>query len=55
MKNIQFKIDDEQERMEELEVSIYEQSVKRATLVEDSDKILQFMEEFIKKVAGQKA
>jgi hypothetical protein len=39
-------------RQEELEVHQYEQSVRKATLVEDTDMVLMFMEEFIKKHTG---
>jgi hypothetical protein len=39
----------ERVRQEELEVQMYEQTVKMATLSEDTDKILYFMEEFIKR------
>lgn len=39
-------------RQEELEVQVYEQSVKMATLSEDSDKVLVFLEEFIKRQTG---
>ncbi len=33
----------------------YEQSVKKATLAEDTEMVLMFMEEFIKKHTGQKS
>jgi hypothetical protein len=36
-------------KQEELEVQQYEQSVRGATLMEDTDKVLGFMEEFIKR------
>jgi hypothetical protein len=45
----------EQEKQEHLEVQLYEQSVKMATLFEDSDKVIQFMEEFVKKHTTGKA
>lgn len=49
IKNLSVKSKEEQDRQEELEVHQYEQSVKRATLVEDMDMVLTFMEEFIKR------
>lgn len=52
---MELKIKDETERMEELEVQIYEQTVRQATLMEDTDKVMQFLEEFIKKHTGNKA
>ena len=52
MRNMQDKLSEERHRQEELEVQQYEQSVKMATLMEDADKVLQFMEEFIKRQTG---
>jgi hypothetical protein len=46
---LQDKIGSEFIRLEELEVQMYEQSVKMATLTEDTEKVLSFMEEFIKR------
>ena len=43
------KIASEKIWQEELEVQVYEQSVKMATLSEDTEKVLSFMEEFIKR------
>ena len=45
------KVRDERERQEILEVQLYEKSVRKATMQEDQDKVLQFMEEFIKRAA----
>ena len=45
---------EEQQRQEELEVQQYEQSVKMATLAEDTDKVLVFFEEFVKRQVGAK-
>ena len=50
--SINEKMNYERERQEELEVQMYEQTVKMATLSEDTDKILYFMEEFIKRHQG---
>lgn len=55
MKSLDFKIKDEQERMEILEVQNYEQTLKSATMSEDNDSLLVFIEEFIKKQLGQKS
>ena len=52
MKTLEVKIQGERERQEELEVQVYEQSVKMATLSEDTEKVLTFMEEFIKRQIG---
>ena len=52
MKTLETKIQSERERQEELEVQMYEQSVKMATLSEDTEKVLTFMEEFIKRQIG---
>lgn len=49
----QDKMEYERVRQEELEVQMYEQTVKMATLSEDTDKILYFMEEFIKRQQPQ--
>ena len=46
------KVRDERERQEILEVQLYEKSVRKATMQEDQDKVLQFMEEFIKRQTG---
>jgi len=46
------KVEGERQRQEALEVQQYEQSVKMATLSEDSDQVLAFMEEFIKRHTG---
>lgn len=54
IKSLQSKQKEEQERQEELEVQQYEQSVKTATLMEDHEKILTFIEEFIKRKQGIK-
>eukprot|EP00347_Sterkiella_histriomuscorum_P019169 403342679 len=54
IKHLSVKSKEEQGRQEELEVHQYEQSVKRATLVEDIDMVLTFMEEFIKRNTGVK-
>lgn len=52
VKNLQRKQKEEQLRQEELEVHQYEQSVRKATLVEDTDMVLVFLEEFLKKQTG---
>lgn len=49
MKKIQDRLVEERVKQEELEVQQYEQSVRGATLMEDTDKVLGFMEEFIKR------
>jgi hypothetical protein len=48
------KIAEENDRKEDLEVMVYENTVKSATFSEDSDNLLIFMEEFIKKYMGHK-
>lgn len=45
----------ELEKQEHLEVQLYEQSVKMATLFEDSDKVMSFLEEFVRKHTTGKA
>lgn len=56
LENIKDKVREEKDTIEEnLEVQVYEQSIKGATLSEESDKILAFLEEFIKKYSGQKS
>lgn len=55
MKNLRLKQQEEQARQEELEVHQYEQSVRKATLAEDTEMVLMFMEEFIKKHSGHKS
>lgn len=49
------KIDEENELKEDLEVKVYENTVATHTFNEDSDNLLIFLEEFIKKVQGNKA
>lgn len=52
LKSIGEKVRIETERQEYLEVQLYDQSVKKATMSEDQDKVLLFLEEFIKRQTG---
>ena len=52
MSTVEARLAEERVRQEELEVQMYEQSVKMATLSEDTEKVLAFMEEFIKRQIG---
>lgn len=52
IKSIGEKLRAETERQEYLEVQLYDQSVRKATMAEDQDKVLLFLEEFVKRQTG---
>lgn len=52
IRTLRLKIDSEQKAKEDLEVQFYNQSINQATSCEDTDNLVTFIEEFIRKLTG---